>query len=117
MKQQDPNRATSAVTQAARGYSPDEQAAINQLALGIAHKAEIAALFPGRTVAAVKQQIVAARHRLGLIEPRAQERRSDAYGCTMLDPDDPGIEDSDFPAYCADQRQGSTALLAAMRAA
>jgi hypothetical protein len=76
-------------------YTPEELALIEELAHRRARKAEIGELFPNRTVAAVKQQIVSARHRLGLTksQPRGSYVRHTDQATTILDPDDPGYED------------------------
>lgn len=89
MQEQSAHSQPAPVTQARLPYTAAELALIDQLARQTTRKTEIMALFPNRTVAAVKQQINAARHRLGLI--RAQEappqRRSDEKGYTVLHPD------------------------------
>lgn len=112
------HRQAAPVTQANRPYTAAEQALIDQLAHRSVRKTEIAALFPDRTVAAVKQRINAARHRLGLIEPQApHSRKSDDGGVTMLHPDDPGVNDDWWARNRLAHRLGSAALLAALRAA
>lgn len=97
-------------------YTAAELALLDRLAprQGVT-KTELAELFPGRTLAAVKKQLVAARHRLGLIEPVEQKRGDCGY--TMLSPDDPGDDDGWWQRYTIDQKQGSDALLAALMAA
>jgi hypothetical protein len=106
-----------AVTQPKRAYTPGELALIDQLAQRTVRKKEIVALFPDRTVAAVKQQINAARHRLGLIQPKAAPmRRSDSAGYTMLEPDAEAVYDDWHIANRRAQTAANGPFLAALAA-
>lgn len=96
-------------------YTPDEIALFEQLAQGTVKAAELAVLFPNRTVGAVKKQIVEARHRLKLIEPAASEAH--AREPAMLDPDDPGLSDPWERLHRRDMTRGSIRFLEALTAA
>lgn len=113
MQEQDADRGYSEGTQGER-YTAAERSLIEQMALRRVTAAEVRALFPERSVAAIKKQVVDARHRLGLIE---QQEREDAREPTMLHPDDPGFDDG----WEARQRRQAPALnqrfLAALMAA
>lgn len=99
-------------------YTPAELALIEQLAHRRARRAEIEQLFPNRTLAAVKQQIVAARKRLGLnrSEPRGRYiRRKEAI--TMLDPTEPGEDDGWERAHRRAMTHAGNLFLEALAAA
>jgi len=96
-------------------YTAAEKMLIEELALHRVTKEQIRALFPLRTVNAVKKRIVEARHRMGLIEP--QQGGEGSPDPATLPPDDPGFDDGWYESHCAAQAKANLPFLEALRAA
>ena len=90
MQENHPNTGARSGTQ---HWSPEERALLARLAPRKPRRAELAALFPGRTLAAVKKQLSEERKRQGIghaPQIAAFQRRRTV---PMLHPNDPGMED------------------------
>ncbi len=95
-------------------YTPDEVAILASIAPSPVRSRDLAAMFPDRSIGALKKRLADERRRMG-IAPRYCRGRIMTESRTMLDPDDPGIDDAWEWEECIRMARGSDALLAAMQ--
>lgn len=99
--------------QASLPWRPEEVEKARELAaLDIVPVREIVRLFPERSISSVKTKIYSLRTGRGACMSGIR-----IDGSVTLDPDDPGIEDRDLPAFEDSARLGSEKLLSALQRA
>lgn len=96
-------------------WSPDELSKIAELAVRRPRRKELAELFPGRTIGAIRLKLSQKRKELGISQKSDIADYGPEIEPTMLDPDDPGLPDFYSPKFAARAVQANNAYLAALQ--
>lgn len=95
-------------------WSIDEMRKIRELAHQTNHEGALLAVFPGRSIKAIRRKLSIERRRLGIQKLQRSGEAREREHFAMLAPDDPGCRDEEWGKWQRRARRGSEQYLAAL---